>query len=182
MSKRTTHNPDSTPTEFTPLEQVLVVRENPEAHERESVTMRWGLVPSGAESPTIGSRLTHARGETVGTKAVFREAFRHRRCLIVVDSFEIGQRRAIQMKDGRPFGVGGIWERWQKGDDVIESCAVITTSSNTLVQPINDRMPVIIATEDYDRWLDSEFFDFEELQRMMRAYPADEMVVVPSSQ
>jgi putative SOS response-associated peptidase YedK len=180
MSKKTARNPDSTPADFTPLEQVLVVRENPETHERESVTMRWGLVPSGAESPTVGSRLTHARGETVGTKPVFREAFRHRRCLIVVDSFEIGKRKAIQVKDGRPFGVGGVWERWQNGDEVIESCAIITTESNELVRSINDRMPVIIAPEDYNRWLDPEFFDAEELQRMMQAYRSEEMVLVPS--
>jgi putative SOS response-associated peptidase YedK len=171
----------SHPTISVPLGQMLVVRQNPEMHERESATVRWGLVPSWAESAAIGSRLTHARAETVAAKRAFQGAFRHRRCLIVVDSFEVGRRKSIQMNDGRPFGIGGIWERWQRGEEALESCAVITSESNDLVRPLNDRMPVIIVAADYDRWLDPEFFDAEEFQRMMQAYPAEEMAVIPSS-
>ena len=86
----------------------------------------------------------------------------------------------IQMKDGRPFGVGGIRERWQQGDaEPLETCAVITTEANELVGPINDRMPVIIAEEDYEAWLDPEFQDAEELDRMMRPFPAGAMTVTP---
>ena len=82
------------------------------------------------------------------------------------------------MTEGRPFGMGGIWDRWQKDDEShIESCAIITTAANELIQPINDRMQVIIAPENYDRWLDPEFYDAEELQRMMRPFPSDGMVV-----
>ncbi len=181
METKADRNFDSTPAAFTPLEQVLVVRQNPQTHQRESVRMQWGLVPSWAESPAIGSRLVHARAETVGTKRAFREAFRHRRCLIVMDSFQLSgrmNRRVIQMKDGHPFGVGGVWERWQRGDEHIESCALITSEANDLVRTINDRMPVIIAAEDYDRWLDPTFFDAEELQRTMQPYLADKMIVV----
>jgi putative SOS response-associated peptidase YedK len=163
MGTRTGQSWDSLDTAFTPLEQMLVVRQNPEPHERESVMMCWGLVPSWAESPAIGNRLIHARAETVATKPSFREAFRARRCLIVVDSFQASARKrqlAIQMKDGRPFGIGGLWER---GQDGLESCVVITTEANDLVVPINGRMPVIVALEDYDRRLDPEFYDLEEL-------------------
>lgn len=180
MRTRTDERPNVTEADFTPQEQVLVVRQNPETLQRESVRMQWGLVPSWSESPAIGHRLIHARCETVATKRAFREAFRHRRCLIVVDSFQLKKRRAIQMKDRRPFGVGGIWERWQRGDEEIQSCAVITTEANDPARPINNRMPVIIAKEDYDRWLDPEFFDAEELQPMMRAYPMEEMVITPN--
>jgi putative SOS response-associated peptidase YedK len=81
------------------------------------------------------------------------------------------------MKDGRPFGMGGLWERWEDGEP-IETCAVITTSANGLVGPINNRMPVIIPEEDYDRWLDPQFYDEEELRRMMCPFPAERMVVV----
>ncbi len=84
------------------------------------------------------------------------------------------------MKDGRPFGVGGIWERWQQGDQRIESCAVITRQADNLVRPINDRMPVIIAKEDYGPWLDPQFYDVKELQRMMRECSPDLMIVTPS--
>lgn len=85
------------------------------------------------------------------------------------------------MKDHRPFGVGAIWERWEKsGDEPVESCAVITTSANVLVRPINDRMPVIIAEEDYDRWLDPRFFDIDELERIMRPSSEDVMDLSPA--
>jgi putative SOS response-associated peptidase YedK len=82
--------------------------------------------------------------------------------------------------DGQPFGVGRIWDGWQGDDEsYMESCAVITTAANEVVQPINDRMPVIIAPEDYDRWLDPEFYDAEELERMMGPWPSEGMLVSP---
>ncbi len=62
------------------------------------------------------------------------------------------------MQDGRPFGGGRIWGRWQQRDEHIESCAVITTESNDLVRPVNNWMPVIIGAADYDCWLDPGFF------------------------
>jgi putative SOS response-associated peptidase YedK len=106
---------------------------------------------------------------------------------VVMDSFCLaksgrGKRRpyVIQMKDGRPFGVGGIWDRWQHRDaKPLETCAVITTEANELVGPINDRMPVIVAHEDYGAWLDPAFDDAEELARMMRPFPAEAMTVTP---
>ena len=161
--------------DFLPSELVPVVRLNPETHQRELVHLRWGLMPSWANDPAIRGRLTHARAETVATKRAFQDAFRHRRCLVVVDSFQL-QRHRIEMKDGRPFGMGGVWERWE-GDETTETCAVITTPANELVQPIHDRMPVIIAEEDYDCWLDPEFYDAEELERMVLPFPADKMIV-----
>jgi len=161
--------------DFLPTETVPVVRLNPETHQRELVQLRWGLIPSWAKHPSISSRLIYARAETVATKRSFQDAFRQRRCLVVVDSFRLG-RRTIQMNDGRPFGMGGLWERWQ-GDQEIESCAVITTTTNELVEPFNERMPVIIAEEDYAHWLDPEFFDAEELERMMQPFPSEDMVV-----
>ncbi len=173
--------------DFVPSEPLPVVRLNPETHERELVHLRWGLVPSWTTDPSIGSRLTHARAETVATKPAFRDAFRLRRFLVVVDSFFLaksgrGKRRryVIQMKDGRPSGVGAIWDHWQQGEaEPLETCAVITTEANELGSPINDRMPVIIANKDYGRWLDPEFHDKQELVRMMRPFPAEVMVVSP---
>jgi putative SOS response-associated peptidase YedK len=162
--------------DFLPSELVPVVRLNPDTHQREMVHLRWGLIPSWADDPTIGDRLTHARSETVATKRAFQDAFRQRRCLLVTDGIEMGQRR-IEMKDGRPFGMGGAWER-REGGEPVETCAVITTPANELVEPINNRMPVIIAEEDYDSWLNPEFCDDDELVRMMEPFPADGMVVV----
>jgi len=169
--------------DFVPSEPVPVVRLNPETHEREFVHLQRGLIPVWVSDPSLGSRLTHARAETVATKRAFREVFKRRRCLVVVDSCHLSRRRKpylIQMTDGQPFGMGGVWDRWQRDDEsYIESCAIITTAANELIQQINDRMPVLIAREDYDRWLDPEFDDAEELERMMRPWPSDRMIVSP---
>lgn len=177
--------PMNSPADFLPNESVPVVRLNPETRRRELVHLRWGLIPSWADDPSIASRLTHARAETVATKPAFRDSFRQRRCLLVVDSFNVGRQSgksyAIQMINGKPFGVGAIWDRWViGGSEPIESCALITTEANELVRPINDRMPVTIAEEDYGRWLDPEFHEEPELERMMEPFPEEEMTVVPS--
>lgn len=174
--------------DFVPNEPLPVVRLNPETHQRELVHLRWGLVPSWTTDPSSGSRLPHARADTVATKPAFRDVFRQRRCLVVVDSFFLAKsgrdkRRSyvIQMKDGKPFGVGAIWDRWQQADaERVETCAVITTEANEVVSLINDRMPVIIAEEDYEDWLDTEIFDLQELERMLRPFAAEAMNGRPS--
>ncbi|MHB0958261.1 MAG: SOS response-associated peptidase [Pirellulaceae bacterium] len=174
--------------EFLPSEMVPVVRVKPHTHQRELVRLHWGLIPPSSCDPSGGRHFVHARSETVATKPIFREAFRRRRCLLVVDSFDISKERSgkrshvIQTQDRRPFGVGAVWERWeQAGTEPLESCAVITTSANELVRPINDRMPVIIAEQDYSRWLDPEYFEIDELARMMRPFPADELEITAAS-
>jgi putative SOS response-associated peptidase YedK len=167
-----------------PSEPVPVVRLNPDTHKREFVHLHWGLFPAWVSDLSLGSRVAHARAETVATKRAFREAFSRRRCLVVVDSCHLSRRRKpylIQMTDGQPFGMGRVWDRWQKDEKgPIESCAIITTAANEVVQPINDRMPVIIAPEDYDRWLDPDFYDAEELEQMMSPWPSDRMLVSPA--
>lgn len=174
-------------TTYLPSESVPVVRLDPLTHQRQLVHLHWGIVPAWAEDPSTGGQLIHARSETVAEKPTFRESFRQRRCLLVVDSFDLGKGHdkrgpsyAIQRTDRRPFGVGAIWDRWQSGgNEPIESCAVITTAANEIVRPINDRMPVIIAEDDYERWLDPEFFDVEELERMMQPCPLGNLEIVP---
>jgi len=74
--------------DFVPSEPIPVVRLNPETHQREYVHLHWGLIPAWVSAPSLGGRLTHARAETVATKRAFREVFRRRRCLVVVDSFQ----------------------------------------------------------------------------------------------
>ena len=60
----------------------------------------------------------------------------------------------FQLKDGSPFGFAGLWERWEKGEEPVESCTLITTEANGVVGQVHDRMPVILMPDDYDRWLD----------------------------
>jgi putative SOS response-associated peptidase YedK len=105
-------NPMNISTDFLPNQSVPVVRLIPETHKRELGHLQWAMASSSAADPSAAKRLTHARSETVASKPSFRDAFRRRRCLLVVDSFHLGKGRghAIQMKDGKPFGIAAIWD------------------------------------------------------------------------
>ena len=98
----------------------------------------------------------------------FRDGYRKRRCIVPVDGFfewkatkgqKAKQPYAIAMRDGTPFGLAGIWENWKDptSDEWVRTFAIITTDSNELVAAIHDRMPVILASADYARWLGEEF-------------------------
>jgi putative SOS response-associated peptidase YedK len=157
--------PELTPRfNIAPSQRVLVVRARDRAT-REGVSLKWGLVPPWAKDPSIGNRLINARGETVAEKPSFRDAFRRRRCLVIADGFYEWRASAskgtakqpfwIHAADERPIAFAGLWESWQRaGAEVLETCAIITTSANSLMEPIHARMPVILNSADHQRWLD----------------------------
>ena len=125
--------------------------------------LRWGLVPSWAKDPRIGSRMINARAETVAEKPSFRAAFRRRRCLIPADGYyewaaKPGGKQAwyIHRADDACFAFGGLWEHWEHDGTVIESCAILTCAANARLAAIHDRMPVVIEPADYSRWLAPE--------------------------
>jgi putative SOS response-associated peptidase YedK len=171
-----------------PTQEVLTLLRTPDTAHREA-RFHWGLIPSWADDPRIGSRLINARAETVETKPAFRKAFRERRCLILADGFYEWQRQDrrkqpyyIRLGDGRPFAFAGLWERWTPQDgQPIDSCTIITTVANDLIRPLHVRMPVILAPENYDLWLDPSLHDVERLQPLLRPYPAQEMTAFPVS-
>ena len=150
---------------------------------------RWGLIPPWAKDPGIGSQLINARAETVAIKPAFRKAFRERRCLILADGFFEWQRRGrhkqpfhIRMRDGRPFAFAGLREYWEGPEGPgIDSCTILTTTANELIGTLHDRMPVILAPQDYDLWLDPGIREAERLQSLLHAYPSEEMAAYPVS-
>jgi putative SOS response-associated peptidase YedK len=129
---------------------------------------RWGLVPSWAKDLTVGNRMINARGESLAGKPAFREAYARRRCLVPADGFYEwqsagrGKRAArqpyfIHPVPRRPFAFAGLWDRWRAPDRTwVISFAIVTCPANSLVLPLHDRMPVVIAPEDFDRWLTRE--------------------------
>jgi putative SOS response-associated peptidase YedK len=133
-----------------PASSILIIRN------QEAATARWGLVPRWAKDPSIGAKLNNARAETVAQKPSFRDAYRKRRCLIPASGFyewklESGRKQPYYVRpaQGELFAFAGLWERWNG----FETCAVITTDANETMRAIHDRMPVIVAREDYERWL-----------------------------
>lgn len=123
---------------------------------------RWGLVPAWAKDPGIGARMINARAETATEKPSFRQAVRTRRCLVPADGFFEWsktpggkQPHHIRFTDRRVFAFGGLWERWDRGPEPpIESFTILTTTPNSLVRTIHDRMPVIIPPDSWDEWLE----------------------------
>jgi putative SOS response-associated peptidase YedK len=81
------------------------------------------------------------------------------------------------MRDERPFGFAGLWERWEgDGNQVINSCTILTTEANEVLRPVHDRMPVILHPEDYSLWLEDDEREQTLLKELLRPYPAEEMV------
>src|SRR5688572_25799948 len=166
-----------------PSSDILVVRERKGVTEAEMI--RWGLVPSWAKDPKIGNRMANVRSDTALEKSSFRAAMQKRRCLIPADVFyewqDIpGQKRrkpyAVAIRDGGIFALGGVWEAWRAKDsgDWLITCAILTTEPNELLQPIHDRMPVIVKEDDYARWVSPATKDVD-VRRMVQPFPVDLM-------
>ncbi|MDR4502718.1 MAG: SOS response-associated peptidase [Nitrospirales bacterium] len=171
-----------------PNQMVACARHSSENGSRECVMLRWGLVPSWAKDVRTGSKMINARCETITEKPSFRNAFRTRRCLVLADGFYEWKREGkakqpyyICFKDHRPFAFAGLWERWQQFEDRIDSCAIITTGSNTLMEAIHPRMPVILNPRDFNTWLDPAVHEPASLSPLLSSCSSDEMKAYPVS-
>lgn len=161
-----------------------VVRLDSETGERELTVMRWGLVPFWSKDGKASYSTINARAETVPTSATYREAFKRRRCLVPADLFyewqkidaKTKQPYAIALKDGDLFAFAGLWETWKDKvtGETKETYTVITTDPNELMEPLHNRMPVVLAPNDYERWMAPA--DPARLPvDLLRPYPAEEM-------
>lgn len=182
--------PELTPRfNIAPTQMVLAVRQLESALAAQFAMLRWGLIPSWADDMKIANRLLNARSDGVADKPAFRTAFKKRRCLIVADGFyEWKAAKApkgpkqpfhIHRKDGRPFAFAGLWETWHKGETPVESCTIITTDANGTMQPLHDRMPVILDPADYARWMSPAATDPAILLELLRPCPDDWLVADP---
>jgi len=160
-----------------PTQKIPVIVKKEDYHLQK---MHWGLVPSWAKNLSGASRLINARAETVATKPSFRAAFKKRRCLIPTDGFyewkgEKGGKQPwfISLPSGQPFAFAGLWEVWKDKEALPDqpdyrSCTIITTEASKSVQDIHHRMPVILQPEAYDRWLDPEYQDVQQLESILQ--------------
>lgn len=165
-----------------PTQPVAIARITEEPPQKEVTFVQWGLVPSWVKDPKVGQRMINARAETVAQKPSFRAAYKNHRCLILADGFyewqKVGKTKQpyfIHLKSDEPFAMAGLWEHWEGDGLVIESCAIITTEANPLVQPLHVRMPVILPAQHYDNWLDPNNQTASGLSDLLVPYPQEEM-------
>jgi putative SOS response-associated peptidase YedK len=191
---RAADGPDAEPEpdyNVAPTKRVFAVLERParddEPQARELRVVRWGLVPSWAKDASGGGRLINARAETVAVKPAFRRAFAKRRCILPADGYyewlaitdtPEGKTRKqpyyILRKDGGALAFAGIYELWR--DEALPAdherawlwtAAIITTQASDDVGQIHDRMPMVIAPQAWDDWLDPATSDLGQLQATM---------------
>ena len=145
--------------------------------------LRWGLIPPWAKDEKIGYKMINARAETVTEKPSYRNAFKNKRCIIPADSFYEWQKidggkvpMRIKLKTDGIFGIAGLWESWTSPEGKsIYTCTAITTQPNRLVEPIHNRMPVILRPEDEAAWLDPANKDSDFLGNMLKPFDESQM-------
>ena len=155
----------------------------------ERATLRWGLVPSWAKAVDTSAPLVNARAETLTVKPSFRDAFGHRRCIVPAGGF---YEWAIHGRTRKPWlfqrpgtavlFFAGLWETWRSpAGEVLESCAIITTTPNAVTRPIHDRMPVLLPPEATSTWLDPDAQFERDLIPLLRPAPDDALTATALS-
>ena len=157
-----------------PTQKVILATASKEVPGKRIVeTAKWGLVPSWAKDPSVGSRMINARGETVAEKPSFRSAFAKRRCLVPASGYyewhtEGGVKTPhyIHTPDDAPLAFAGLYEFWKpKGtpDDAegeeapwLATCTIVTTAARDEMRELHDRQPVMLTLRQRDLWLDPE--------------------------
>jgi putative SOS response-associated peptidase YedK len=161
-----------------------VVRLSPDTGDRELTIMRWGLVPFWSKDANIAYSTINAKAETITTSPAYREAMKRRRCLVPADWFyewkkldaKTKQPYAIALKDRSLFAFAGLWDSWKDKatGQSLETYTVITTEPNEQMETIHNRMPVILAPKDYERWLEPGEPSHLPVD-LLKPYPAENM-------
>ncbi len=174
-----------------PTQPIAIVRMM--HHARRFALVRWGLIPAWVTDPKKFTLLINARAEGILDKPAFRNAMRYRRCLVPSSGFyewrrmpgsNSGKTRQpfwLRPRDGRPVAFAGLWETWsdRATGGEIDSATIVTTDANATVAPIHDRMPVVVAADDFERWLTGEP---GEASALLRPAPDDLFEAIPISQ
>lgn len=154
---------------------------------RELLLARWGLVPHWSREPTTKYSTINARAETVAEKPTYREAFRHKRCLIPATGFYEWRREGdtkvphhIRMQGAEVFALAGLWDRWEREGEGFDSCSIVVTAASPAMQRIHERMPVILNQAQYNSWLNTAHFNRAQLQSLLVPF-SGELEIYPVS-
>jgi putative SOS response-associated peptidase YedK len=156
---------------------------------RKVVEMQWGLVPSWAKDPKIGSKMFNARSETLEEKPSFRTLLRRKRCLVPSSGFyewkmEDGKvPYLIRVKDREYFAMAGLYDVWQGGDgSVLSTFTVVTTEAAKSMADLHDRMPVIVERELEAEWVAPGELDPTLVKEILKTYPGSLSITMAPSE
>jgi putative SOS response-associated peptidase YedK len=172
-----------------PASDILVVVAGDDGA-RQLRELRWGLVPRWSKDPKTGNRMINMRAETVREKPTWQRTLARKRCIIPIDGFyewqDQGKGRRKQpfyivARDEQPLALAGLWATWRDpdGDDELWTCTILTTTANKLMASVHHRMPVILAPESWDAWLDPDNHDVEQLAALLRPAPEELLALWP---
>ena len=151
-------------------------------HGRQWIDLKWGFVPHWSKE-TKPKPYGNARAETVASKPFFRDAFKKRRCLVPADGFfeweEIDGKKQpwlFRLNDGGLFAFAGLWDTWtDPAGKSIDTCAILTTTANELLERIHDRMPVMLTKENINRWMEPGELTENTCNELLAPLAADRM-------
>jgi putative SOS response-associated peptidase YedK len=172
-----------------PASDILVVVAGSDGA-RQLRELRWGLVPKWAKDPKAGNRMINMRAETVREKPTWKHTLSQRRCIIPIDGFYEwqdqgkGRRKQpfyITARDQQPLALGGLWADWRDpgSGEELWTCTILTTTANQLMGSVHHRMPVILAPEAWDAWLDPDNHDIEQLAALLKPAPEELLMLWP---
>lgn len=167
-----------------------------EGRQRRLDVARWGLVPSWAKDPGIGSRMINARAETVAEKPAYRSSFARRRCLVPVTGFyewqaassgpkqpyflhSIGDYEGTGSSDVGLAGLAGLYSWWRDPSVVdtddphawLLTMSILTTAADSWTARIHDRMPIPVPVQKHSAWLDPHSAGSDVLPEVIAALP-----------
>jgi putative SOS response-associated peptidase YedK len=172
-----------------PTQPVPVIRQHPKEPVRQISTMRWGLIPNWAKSPSSAAGMINARSETAAEKPAFRDPLKLRRCLVPADGFYEWKRtgtskqpHCFEVNEGELFSFAGLWDGWKNAEGQwIRTCSILTTTPNAVTGTVHDRMPVILDPDSYDLWLDPGMQNVAAISELLKPYDARFMRLYPVS-
>jgi len=148
-------------------------------------TMQWGFIPFWSKEKSL-TGIINARLETIDNKPAFKQAFKQHRCLIIADGFyewkpksSYKQPYYICTKDHSLFAMAGIWSRWKGEKETVDSCAILTIEANKVLDFLHARMPALISSDGYSKWLEPNYRNIEALKLLAKTYPVENLDLFP---
>lgn len=156
-----------------------------ESGQRKIYSFNWGLIPPDADMETEGSENFEMALEHLEENEWLTECLEKRRCLIPANGFykwKFTEKKStpfyIRLLSNELTAFAGIYSVWKSssGRDVY-SCAMLTTEANALVQPVDDRMPILVSLDHYERWLSKEKLNESDFEKILKSYSMTELAV-----